>query len=163
MTKFHLMKYTSVLFVCLGNICRSPAGENVFRHMVREAGLQDSISCDSAGTIGYHTGNDPDARMSKTIWNRGYEVTGTSRQVSLRDFEDFDLILTMDEENYSNIIALTKNDEQRARVKRFTDFCTEHEEKEVPDPYYGGDQGFELVADMIEDGSRGVLDSLTLR
>lgn len=157
------MKYTSVLFVCLGNICRSPAGENVFRHMVREAGLQDSISCDSAGTIGYHTGNDPDARMSKTIWNRGYEVTGTSRQVSLRDFEDFDLILTMDEENYSNIIALTKNDEQRARVKRFTDFCTEHEEKEVPDPYYGGDQGFELVADMIEDGSRGVLDSLTLR
>lgn len=157
------MKHTSVLFVCLGNICRSPAGENVFRHMVKEAGLDDRIHCDSAGTIGYHTGNDPDARMSKTIRTRGYEVTGFSRQISLRDFKDFDLILTMDEENYTNVIALTKNDEQRTRVKRFTDFCTEHEEKEVPDPYYGGDQGFELVADMIEDGSRGVLDSLTLR
>ncbi|MDB4508283.1 low molecular weight phosphotyrosine protein phosphatase [Akkermansiaceae bacterium] len=157
------MKHTSVLFVCLGNICRSPAGENVFRHMVKEAGLNDRIHCDSAGTIGYHTGNDPDARMSRTIRNRGYEVTGFSRQISLRDFKDFDLILTMDEVNYTNVIALTKNDEQRARVKRFTDFCTEHEEKEVPDPYYGGDQGFELVADMIEDGSRGVLDSLTLR
>ncbi|MDA8975369.1 low molecular weight phosphotyrosine protein phosphatase [Akkermansiaceae bacterium] len=157
------MKHTSVLFVCLGNICRSPAGENVFRHMVKEAGLNDRIHCDSAGTTGYHTGNDPDARMSRTIRNRGYEVTGFSRQISLRDFKDFDLILTMDEVNYTNVIALTKNDEQRARVKRFTDFCTEHEEKEVPDPYYGGDQGFELVADMIEDGSRGVLDSLTLR
>lgn len=157
------MKHTSVLFVCLGNICRSPAGENVFRHMVKEAGLNDRIHCDSAGTIGYHTGNDPDARMSRTIRNRGYEVTGFSRQISLRDFKDFDLILTMDEVNYTNVIGLTKNDEQRARVKRFTDFCTEHEEKEVPDPYYGGDQGFELVADMIEDGSRGVLDSLTLR
>lgn len=157
------MKHTNVLFVCLGNICRSPAGENIFRHIVKKAGLDDRIHCDSGGTIGYHTGNDPDARMSRTIRNRGYEVTGFSRQISLLDFEDFDLILTMDEENHTNVIALAKSDEQRARVKRFTDFCTEHEEKEVPDPYYGGDEGFELVADLMEDGCAGILKSLSLQ
>ena len=154
------MKDTSVLFVCLGNICRSPAGENIFRHLVREAGLEGAISCDSAGTIGYHTGNAPDSRMSKTIQNRGYEVSGASRQISEKDFVDFDLILTMDEENYENVIAIAKNDAQRARVKRFTDFCTEHDHSEVPDPYYGSDEGFELVADLMEDGCSGIIDSL---
>lgn len=154
------MKHTNVLFVCMGNICRSPAGENVFRHFVQKAGLSDWIHCDSAGTIGYHTGNAPDARMSKTIRTRGYEVTGTARQFSLRDFEKFDLILTMDEENYANIIELAKTDTHRTKVQRFTHFCTEHEEKEVPDPYYGGNEGFELVADMIEDGSEGILSHL---
>ena len=84
----------------MGNICRSPAGENVFRHLVKEAGLAEQIHCDSAGTIGFHTGKAPDARMSKTIRNRGYQVTGTSRQFGFRDFEIFDLILTMDDENY---------------------------------------------------------------
>lgn len=128
--------------------------------MVREAGLEGAISCDSAGTIGYHTGNAPDSRMSKTIQSRGYEVSGTSRKISLRDFEDFDLILTMDEENYENVIEIAKNDAQRARVKRFTDFCTEHDYPEVPDPYYGGDEGFELVTDLMEDGCSGIIDSL---
>ena len=141
----------------MGNICRSPAGENVFRHLVKEAGLSDQIQCDSAGTIGFHTGKTPDARMSKTIRSRGYEVTGRSRQFSHLDFEHFDLILTMDDENYDNIIKLAKTDEDRFRVRKFTDFCTDHDYDEVPDPYYGGDAGFELVADLIEDGSAGLL------
>ena len=155
------MKSTHVLFVCMGNICRSPAGENIFRHLVKEAGLSKEIICDSAGTLGYHTGNNPDTRMSRTIRKRDYDVTGYARQFSLHDFEAFDLILTMDDENYANIIALTKSEEQKARVHRFTDYCTEHDHREVPDPYYGGDGGFELVADLIEDGSRGLLNHLT--
>ena len=141
----------------MGNICRSPAGENVFRHLVKEAGLANQIQCDSAGTIGLHTGKAPDARMSKTIRRRGYEVTGRSRQFSLRDFERFDLILTMDDENYDNIIKLAKTDDDRSRVRKFTEFCSDHDYDEVPDPYYGGDAGFELVADLIEDGSAGLL------
>lgn len=155
------MKSTHVLFVCMGNICRSPAGENIFRHLVKEAGLSKEIICDSAGTLGYHTGNNPDTRMSRTIRKRDYDVTGYARQFSLHDFEAFDLILTMDDENYANIIALAKSEEQKARVHRFTDYCTEHDHREVPDPYYGGDGGFELVADLIEDGSRGLLNHLT--
>lgn len=155
------MKSTHVLFVCMGNICRSPAGENIFRHLVKEAGLSKEIICDSAGTLGYHTGNNPDTRMSRTIRKRDYEVTGYARQFSLHDFEAFDLILTMDDENYANIIALAKSEEQKARVHRFTDYCTEHDHREVPDPYYGGDGGFELVADLIEDGTRGLLNHLT--
>ena len=154
------MKSTHVLFVCMGNICRSPAGENIFRHLVREAGLSKEIICDSAGTLGYHTGNKPDARMSHTIRKRDYEVTGYARQFSLHDFEAFNFILTMDDENYANIIALAKSEEQKSRVHRFTDYCTEHDHREVPDPYYGGDDGFELVADLIEDGSRGLLTHL---
>ncbi|MDE0860999.1 MAG: low molecular weight phosphotyrosine protein phosphatase [Akkermansiaceae bacterium] len=155
------MKSTHVLFVCMGNICRSPAGENIFRHLVKEAGLSKEIICDSAGTLGYHTGNNPDTRMSRTIRKRDYDVTGYARQFSLHDFEAFDLILTMDDENYANIIALAKSEEQKARVHRFTDYCTEHDHREVPDPYYGGDGGFELVADLIEDGTRGLLNHLT--
>lgn len=148
----------NLLFVCMGNICRSPAGENIFRHVVREAGLSNQIDCDSAGTIGMHAGNKPDARMSKTIRRRGYEVNGSARQFGLRDFEVFDLILTMDEENYQNVIKLTSNEEERAKVRRFTDFCSRHNHEEVPDPYYGGNAGFELVADLIEDGAEGLLN-----
>ena len=141
----------------MGNICRSPAGENIFRHVVQEAGLSEQIQCDSAGTIGMHTGNKPDARMSKTIRRRGYEVTGHARQFGLRDFEVFDLILTMDDENYRNISKLAQCGDDRAKIRRFTDFCSQHDESEVPDPYYGGEAGFQLVADLIEDGSEGLL------
>jgi len=157
------MKPCHVLFVCMGNICRSPAGENIFRAKVEEEGLSQSIKCDSAGTLGYHSGNAPDQRMSKTIRQRGYEVTGAARQFSLNDFEAFDLILTMDDDNYDNIIKLTKSEADHAKVRRFTDFCTDHEETEVPDPYYGGEAGFQLVADLIEDGAEGLLDYIKQR
>lgn len=111
--------------------------------MVQKAGLENSFFCDSAGTIGYHAGSAPDSRMSKTIRNRGYEVSGAARQFDPSDFQDFDLILTMDEENYAHIIKLAKTADERAKVKRFTDFCTRHEKGEVPDPYYGGNEAFE--------------------
>lgn len=149
-----------VLFVCLGNICRSPAGENIFSHQVAEAGLTDHLDCDSAGTAGYHIGKSPDSRMSKTMRNRGYEVTGGARQFVPRDFDTFDLILTMDDDNYRDILSQARSNEDRKRVRRFTDFCTGHDESEVPDPYYGGDEGFEFVADLIEDGSAGVIEHL---
>ena len=121
-----------VLFVCLGNICRSPAGENIFRHQVEESGLSDCIACDSAGTAGYHIGKDPDARMTKAMRNRGYQVTGGARQFSPADFDRFDLILTMDDDNYRDIISQARSDDERKRVRCFTDFCTEHDETEVP-------------------------------
>ncbi len=142
----------------MGNICRSPAGENIFRHVVKEADLSDQIQCDSAGTIGFHTGKKPDARMSKTIKRRGYEVAGYARQFGYRDFEVFDLILTMDDENHRNVLKLAKSDEDRIKVRKFTDFCHNHNHTEVPDPYYGGEKGFQLVADLIEDGAAGLLE-----
>jgi protein-tyrosine phosphatase len=146
-----------VLFVCMGNICRSPAGENIFRHLLLKEQLSGPVRCDSAGTIGFHTGKKPDARTSKTIKRRGYPVTGSARQFGVRDFEIFDLILTMDDENYANVMKLAKTDDHRSRIHKFTDFCSQHSHNEVPDPYYGGDEGFELVADLIEDGTAGLL------
>ncbi|MDG2399458.1 MAG: low molecular weight phosphotyrosine protein phosphatase [Akkermansiaceae bacterium] len=150
----------NILFVCMGNICRSPAGENIFRQVVEETGLSDQIHCDSAGTIGIHSGNNPDARMSKIIRRRGYEVTGSARQFTLQDFEVFDLILTMDNENYQNVMKLSEIKENQDKLRRFTDFCSQHDHNEVPDPYYGGDAGFELVADLIEDGAKGLIEHM---
>jgi protein-tyrosine phosphatase len=144
----------------MGNICRSPAGENIFRQVVENAGLSDYIHCDSAGTIGIHSGNKPDTRMSKTIRRRGYKVTGHARQFSLQDFEIFDLILVMDNENHKNILKLADTEEKRAKLKMFTSFCLQHHHHEVPDPYYGGDTEFQLVADLIEDGSNGLIKYL---
>ena len=144
----------------MGNICRSPAGENIFRQVVENAGLSDYIHCDSAGTIGIHSGNKPDTRMSKTIRRRGYKVTGHARQFSLQDFEIFDLILVMDNDNHKNILKLADTEEKRAKLKMFTSFCLQHHHHEVPDPYYGGDTGFQLVADLIEDGSNGLIEQL---
>jgi protein-tyrosine phosphatase len=134
----------NLVFICMGNICRSPAGENIFRCVVKESGLSDRIDCDSAGTIGFHLGKKPDSRMSKTIRQRGYETSGSARQFGVSDFETFNLILTMDDENYANILKLAKTEEDRAKVSKFTD--------------YGGEEGFQLVADLIEDGSAGLLD-----
>lgn len=144
----------------MGNICRSPAGENIFRQVVENAGLSKHIHCDSAGTIGIHSGNKPDTRMSKTIRRRGYKVTGHARQFSLQDFENFNLILVMDNENHKNILKLADTEEKRAKLKTFTSFCLQHHHHEVPDPYYGGDTGFQLVADLIEDGSNGLIKYL---
>ena len=146
-----------VLFVCMGNICRSPAGDNVFRHLVAEADLGKKVECDSAGTIGYHTGKAPDRRMTSTLEGRGIPIDGAARQFQPDDFGRFDLILTMDEDNRHGVLALATDDDERRKVRRFTDFCEHFDDPEVPDPYYGGDRGFELVADMIEDGCAGLL------
>ena len=148
---------TRVLFVCLGNICRSPAAENIFRQIVKEEGLSRQIIIDSAGTLGLHTGKKPDLRTSHTLTERGYLVTGAARGFSPKDFSEFDLILTMDRENRRDVLTLASSPEEEAKVRNFTDFCQNHTENEVPDPYYGGQDGFDLVADLIEDGSQGLL------
>lgn len=146
-----------ILFVCMGNICRSPAGEGVLTKMVAAAGLADQIKIDSAGTIGMHQGNRADSRMRAAAITRGYDLTSRARQVIASDLDSFDLILTMDEDNHRGVLALATTATQRNRVRLFCSFCDNHSEREVPDPYYGGAQGFEHVLDLLEDGCRGVL------
>ena len=144
---------TRLLFVCLGNICRSPAGENVMKHLIEKAGLTQRFSIDSAGTAGYHIGHVPDSRMTAAIRNRGIAMKGRARQVKPSDFAEFDWIFAMDRSNYEDLAAVRKRcDNPSAKLVLFCDFCESHEETEVPDPYYGGPEGFEKVLDLLEDG-----------
>ncbi|MGJ3244262.1 MAG: low molecular weight protein-tyrosine-phosphatase [Opitutales bacterium] len=146
----------AILFVCMGNICRSPTGEGVFRQRVEAAGLADRITIDSAGTIGFHAGSPADRRMQAAARKRGYTLTSRARQVRTEDFDRFDLILAMDGENLSWLEA-EQPAGSRAEVRAFCSFCTRHDDRAVPDPYYGGDAGFERVLDLIEDGTDGLL------
>lgn len=147
-----------VLFVCMGNICRSPAAEIVFRKLVEDDPLAGRIEIDSAGTIGYHTGNPPDPRMSATLESRGYTIRGSARQITRDDLRHFDLILVADGDNLDDVHRL--DPANQGKVHLLTDFCIDHEADHVPDPYYGGSQGFEKVADLVEDACSGLLDHL---
>ena len=147
--------FTTVLFVCMGNICRSPAAEGVFRHMVAAAGRDAEFHIDSAGTHGYHVGHAPDARMSEAAAARGYSLDSQARRLAQDDFERFDLIVVMDEENFQNVAALDTG--AGARVVRMVDFCEAVQAHEVPDPYYGGAAGFERVLDILEDACASLL------
>lgn len=146
-----------ILFVCLGNICRSPAGENIFRHTIKSAGVGDQFHIDSAGTEAWHTGKGPDSRMTQTLQSRDIAVTGKARQITTLDLEKFDLILTMDNENFKNVKKLDPQEIYADKIQKFTSYCQNHSETEVPDPYYGGQDGFELVADLLEDGCAELL------
>lgn len=152
-----------VLFVCMGNICRSPAAEMVFRKLVSDAGLHDAIEIDSAGTIGYHTGKGPDPRMAETLRARGYPISGRSRQVSPQDLRDFDLILAADAENIRDLHRLDRTMEHREKIQLLVDYGIECRASHLPDPYYGGQQGFEKVADLVEDACTGLLETLRRR
>ncbi len=147
-----------VLFVCMGNICRSPAAEIIFRHQVADAGREQDFEIDSAGTISYHTGNPPDPRMAETLQRRGYRVTGRARQIQKADLERFDLILTMDEENLENVRKLDPDGRHHGKIRPFVDYLRELESPRIPDPYYGGQKGFERVIDLLEDGCQGLLE-----
>ena len=149
-----------ILFLCMGNICRSPAGHCVLQHLVNEAGLEDQFEIESAGTIGFHAGGPPDARMQKSMRARGIPVIGRSRQLVVADLEHYDLILAMDLDNFKDVSALDSSGKYHQKIQLFCDYCREHSETEVPDPYYGGDQGFEQVMDLIEDGCRNLLKQL---
>jgi len=151
---------TRVLFVCMGNICRSPAAETVFRHLVAEAGLEEAIEIDSAGTIGYHSGHSPDTRMSATLERRGYKPQGQARRVRMEDFREFDLILAMDEENEEDLRRMDRDGHGSVKIRAFSSFCANNPLGHVPDPYYGGKRGFEQVADIVEDGCKGLLEHL---
>ncbi len=146
-----------LLFVCLGNICRSPSAENIMNHLIEQAGLSESIVCDSAGTGGYHIGSPPDRRMAAAAQRRGIMLKGEARQFQTSDFENFDLILAMDQENYKDILSLDRAGKYRDKVRLMCDFATHHREREVPDPYYGGSEGFDRVIDLLLDTCDGLL------
>jgi protein-tyrosine phosphatase len=146
---------TRILFVCLGNICRSPTAEGVMRRLVREEGLEDEIEIDSAGTGGWHVGAPPDQRATETARRRGTTLEGAARRFEPADFERFDLILAMDAENKRDLLAIAPDDEARAKVRMFLSG-----DRDVPDPYYGGAGGFEEVLDLVEEAARELLTEL---
>ena len=151
-----------VLFVCMGNICRSPTAEGVFRHYVAEAGLADRFEIDSAGTHAYHVGEPPDKRAQQAAERRGFSLADIrARRVAPEDFERFHHIIVMDQDNLV-VLHEQADAEQRAKIRLFLEY-TSGPETEVPDPYYGGATGFERVLDLVEDASRGLLDTLRLR
>ncbi|MDF1629766.1 MAG: low molecular weight phosphotyrosine protein phosphatase [Alcanivoracaceae bacterium] len=148
-----------ILFVCLGNICRSPTAEGVFRQRAAAAGLSLSL-IDSAGTASWHVGKAPDARTVKAAAGRGYDLsTLRARQVSVADFNAFDFILAMDEQNLAELQSIQPA-QSLAELGLFLDYAEGAVEREVPDPYYGGDQGFQTVLDLIENASDGLIRRL---
>ena len=143
--------------VCMGNICRSPTAHGVMRHLVQARGWGGWLRVDSCGTHAYHVGEAPDRRSQKHALQRGYDLSDLrARQLVREDFEHFDLVLVMDHENMARVQALCPPT-QRHKLHRLTEFCREMRSATVPDPYYGGDQGFEHVLDLIEDACQGVL------
>jgi protein-tyrosine phosphatase len=149
-----------VLFVCMGNICRSPTAEGVFRKLVAERAPELDVLIDSAGTHAYHTGEAPDPRARRAAERRGVDLTGLrARQVTGRDFEQFELVLAMDEQNLAHLIAACPPD-YRDRVRLLLEFAPRIERRDVPDPYYGGSTGFEHVLDLVEEASVGLLEHL---
>ena len=150
-----------LLFVCLGNICRSPSAENIMNHLIQEAGLTDKISCDSAGTSGYHIGASPDRRMNIAAQKQGLSLQGKSRKLTPSDLQQFDLILAMDRENYQDILYLDREGKYESKVRLMCDFATGKSDREVPDPYYGGEDGFDRVIELLFDACQGLLDHVT--
>lgn len=155
-----------ILFICLGNICRSPAAEGVMRQMVEARGLDCLVSVDSAGIGSWHVGEQPDRRMCKHAMKRGYDLTTLrARQFKSADFHRFDYIVVMDGENYQDVMARMPADgDYSHKVIRMRDYFQDHQgQPSVPDPYYGGPEGFEFALDLIEDGCAGLLDKLIYR
>ncbi|MEQ1526787.1 MAG: low molecular weight protein-tyrosine-phosphatase [Gallionella sp.] len=153
----------SVLFVCMGNICRSPTAEAVFRQYVEHAGLAQFITTDSAGTHDYHIGEPPDLRAQHAALQRGYDMSDLrGRQVAQADFQHFDYVLAMDR---ANLVILQKLalPGSKAQTQLFLSYARQHSDAEVPDPYYGGSAGFERVLDMIEDAAEGLLQQIRQR
>ena len=150
----------SVLFVCMGNICRSPAAEGIFQALVNTAGLQDQIQCDSAGTLGYHAGELADSRMRQAASKRGFTLTSRARKVNAADLQSFDLVIAMDLDNYAYLEELQQKIDGSAQLSLMCDYAKHSDRKEVPDPYYGGAKGFETVLDLLEDSCAGLLQKI---
>lgn len=146
-----------ILFVCLGNICRSPSAEGIMRHLIRQHQLDGQVICDSAGTSSYHIGSPPDRRMRAAAQRQGIELKGEARQFIPANFDRFDLILVMDRENYSDVMALTRSPADVDKVRLMCEFCQHHADTEVPDPYYGGTDGFDYVIRLLLDACEGAL------
>ncbi len=140
-----------ILFICMGNICRSPCAEAVMRRIVEKKGMGKEIFCDSAGTIDYHKGQPADSRMREHAILRDYDLTSISRPFEKEDFKKFDFIITMDEDNFNQINFLDIEKKYTSKIRRMVDYCNSYKVKEIPDPYYGGRQGFENVLDLLEE------------
>lgn len=149
---------TRLLFVCLGNICRSPSAENIMNHLIAQRQLGDSVVCDSAGTASYHVGSPPDRRMAQAAKVYGIDLVGRARQFDVADFDRFDYILSMDQQNYRDILTLDPAGQYADRVQMICDYCRTHPDREVPDPYYGGPEGFNYVIELLLDACEGFLD-----
>lgn len=149
-----------LLFVCMGNICRSPAADGVMRHLVAQAALDHRIHIDSAGTGGWHAGKGADDRMRRHAAARKYSLDHIARQVREEDFHEFDLILVMDQQNLREIRPFNPSGDQMHKVRLFCEFAKDREETEVPDPYYGGAPGFEHVLDIVENGCMHLLQHI---
>jgi protein-tyrosine phosphatase len=155
------MNVVKVLFVCMGNICRSPAAEGIFKKLVEGAKLDSEISIDSAGTIDSHAGELPDARMRKHALARGYNLESHARQFNPRkDFDEFDYIIAMDNDNYMDIKRMDNRNLHNKKILKMADFISDKNVSEVPDPYYGGAEGFEFVIDILEDGTKNLLTKI---
>jgi len=152
----------ALLFVCLGNICRSPSAEAVMNAMIEKAGQTANFTCDSAGMINNHEGERADSRMRRHASRRSYDLTSISRQFKSRtDFDKFDLIIGMDDQNIAYLKSQARNGDDMKKIVNMTDYCSKFTHfKTVPDPYYGGDAGFELVLDLLEDACEGLLNQL---
>jgi protein-tyrosine phosphatase len=154
------MSQIKVLFVCMGNICRSPTAEGVFNKVLADNGMTDRFIVDSAGTHAYHVGESPDSRAQQTARQRGVNLSNIrARKVSASDFDEFDYILAMDTDNH-HILLDACPEHHRHKVRLFLEFAPERDEDNVPDPYYGGQNGFEYVFDLVEDASRGFYHSV---
>lgn len=155
------MEKKKILFVCMGNICRSPSAEAVFKALVKRNGLANNFEIDSAGTIAYHAGERADKRMQAHALLRDYNLTSISRKfVPAADFKHFDMIIGMDYENISSLKNMVRNEGDLDKIHLITDFSKEWSYNEIPDPYYGGEEGFELVLDLLEDACQGLLEKL---
>lgn len=148
-----------VLFVCLGNICRSPTAEGIFKHFVETAQLQNKIEVDSCGTSQNHAGENADPRMMEHAKRRGYNLTSIARGIQSKDLDEFDYIITMDDSNFNNVQALA-NESNHHKIHKMTQYATRHQHTQVPDPYFGGPEGFELVLDLLEDTCQGLLEEV---
>ena len=156
-----MKKPKRILFVCLGNIVRSPLAENLFRHLAQQRELDSTYEVDSAGTSAYHIGDPPDARMRRTAAGYGLDYDGSARKIRTHDFDNFDLIVAMDLTNRENLIALARNKDDQEKIRLMREFDPQAPpEAEVPDPYYGGMDGFEKTYAIVERAVKGLLDSL---
>ncbi len=151
---------TGVLFVCLGNICRSPAAEGVFLHLIARQGLEQAFTVDSAGTGDWHVGRPADARMRSAAARRGIVLPSRARQITTADLSRFEHVLTMDRQNLEAVRGLAGRGEATTRIRPLTRYCRRYSVEEVPDPYYGGEEGFDRVLDLLEDACGGLLEAL---